>query len=69
MIKAKPAKLSGPSVVGKVTLDEPKKTTKKAEEKPKPKEEKVEPQEKSEKQDKKLVETSKETRSSRSRGA
>ena len=54
LIKAKPAKLSGPSVVGKVVLDEPKKTAKKAEEKPKPKEEKVASEEKSEKQEKVL---------------
>ena len=60
LIKAKPAKLSGPSVVGKVTLDEPKKTTKKAEEKSKPKEAKIESEEKSEKQDKEGVEISQE---------
>ena len=64
LIKAKPAKLSGPSVVGKVTLDEPKKTTKKAEEKSKPKEEKVESEEKSEKQDKRSCRDIAGTRSS-----
>jgi len=56
LIKAKPAKLSGPSVVGKVVLEEPKKPTKKVEEKPKPKEVKVEPSEKGDIQAKKLVE-------------
>jgi translation initiation factor IF-2 len=56
LIKAKPAKLSGPSVVGKVVLEEPKKPAKKVEEKPKPKEAKVEPVNKGEKQAKKLVE-------------
>ncbi len=60
LIKAKPAKLSGPSVVGKVTLEEPKKTAKKIEETPKPKEAKVEVLEKAEKQDKEVIETSKE---------
>jgi len=64
LIKAKPAKLSGPSVVGKVTLDEPKKTTKKAEEKSKPKEAKIESEEKSKKQDKEGVKISQEKEAS-----
>ena len=49
LIKAQPVKLAGPSVVGKVVLEEPKKPAKKVEEKPKPKEVKAEPADKVEK--------------------
>ncbi|MDC0338677.1 hypothetical protein OAN33_03970, partial [Flavobacteriales bacterium] len=49
LIKAQPVKLAGPSVVGKVVLEEPKKSAKKVEEKSKPKEVKAEPADKVEK--------------------
>jgi translation initiation factor IF-2 len=56
LIKAKPDRLTGPSIVGKVILEEPKKPAKKVEEKPKPKEVKVEPVAKVEKLVEKPVE-------------
>ena len=56
IIKAEPSKLSGPSVVGKIILEEPKKPAKKVEDKPKPKEVKVEPVAKVEKPVSKAVE-------------
>ena len=56
LIKAKPDKLTGPSIVGKVILEEPKKPVKKVEEKPKPKEVKVKPAAKVEKLVEKPVE-------------